>query len=102
MISKISATKCVLGVSGISVRGGLTSLAIQDPAVNKAMIQHCGGPVIVVADHRKIGVRHNFYFGSIHDVTHLVTDSKSDPEELQRIRDAGITVCVVDAEDGAR
>lgn len=98
MISKISATKCVLGVSGISVQGGLTSLAIQDPAVNKAMIQHCGGAVIVVADHRKIGVRHNFHFGSIHNVTHLVTDSKSDPEELQRIRDAGITVYVVDAE----
>ena len=99
MISKISATKCVLGVSGISVNGGLTSLAIQDPAVNKAMIQHCNGPVIVVADHRKIGVRHNYYFGSIHDVTHLITDSGSDPEELEKIRNAGITVCVVDVAD---
>ena len=96
MISRISTTKCILGVSGISAEGGLTSMAVQDPAVNRAMIQHCNGPVIIAADHRKVGIRHNFLFGSLSDVSRLVTDTGSDPEELENIRRAGVEITLVD------
>lgn len=96
MISRISATKCILGVSGISADGGLTSMAVQDPAINSSMIDHCTGAKIVVADHRKIGIRHNFYFGKISDITHLITDSGSDMLEIEKIRSAGIGITIVD------
>ena len=79
MISRISTTKCILGVSGISAEGGLTSMAVQDPA-----------------DHRKVGIRHNFLFGSLSDVSRLVTDTGSDPEELENIRRAGVEITLVD------
>lgn len=95
-INRIAATKCILGVSGISVEGGLTSMAIQDPAVNRAMIQRCNGPVIVVADHRKIGVEHNFRFGKITDIHCLITDSKSNPQKLEEFRNLGIEVIIVE------
>ncbi|MBQ8217307.1 MAG: DeoR/GlpR transcriptional regulator [Oscillospiraceae bacterium] len=95
MINMVNATKCVLGVSGISASGGLTSQSIQDASVNKAMVRQCTGAVIIVADHRKIGVRHNFFFTPISSVTHLITDDKSDPKELEKIRNAGVKVIVV-------
>lgn len=94
-IQRIAAKKCVVGVSGISAKGGLTSMAVQDPAVNRAMIQRCDGPVIVVADHRKIGIQHSFYFGALTDVTCLITDARSDPAELERIQAAGVEVRIV-------
>lgn len=95
-IQKISATKCILGVSGISVKGGLTSMAIQDPAVNQAMIQQCQGPVIVVADHRKVKIQHSFFFCSLSKISCLITDSESDAEELDNIRQNGVEVITVD------
>lgn len=96
IIQKISATKCILGVSGISVKGGLTSMAVQDPAINQAMIQHCQGPVIVVADHRKVKIQHSFFFGNLSAISCLITDSESDTEELDNIRRAGVEVITVD------
>ncbi len=93
-IQKISSTKCILGVSGISVKGGLTSMAIQDTAINQAMIKHCQGPVIVVADHRKVGIQHSFFFSNLSEISCLITDSDSDNKELERIRQAGVEVII--------
>ncbi|MCU6746886.1 MULTISPECIES: DeoR/GlpR family DNA-binding transcription regulator [Lachnospiraceae] len=97
-IEKISATKCILGVSGISAKGGLTSMAVQDPAVNQAMIRHCSGPVIVVADHRKVGIQHSFFFGNLSDVSCLITDAECDPCELEKIRQTGVEVIIADTQ----
>ena len=69
---------------------GLTSMAIQDPAVNQAMIQQCQGPVIVVADHRKVKIQHSFFFCSLSKISCLITDSESDAEELDNIRQNGV------------
>lgn len=99
MIKMVNATKCVLGVSGISAGGGLTSQSIQDASVNRTMVRQCTGAVIIVADHRKIGVRHNFFFTPINSVTHLITDDKSDPVELEKIRKSGVKVIVVKTEN---
>lgn len=96
-IQKISSTKCILGVSGISAKGGLTSMAVQDPAINQAMIQHCDGPVIIVADHRKVGIQHSFFFGNLSDVSCLVTDADSDMKELEKIKKAGVEVVIADS-----
>lgn len=90
------ASKCILGVSGISVDGGLTSMFSREMAVNREMIANTRGKVIVVADHRKIGVRHNFIFADIRSIDILITDINSDPEELERIRRAGVEVITVD------
>lgn len=94
-INRTAATKCILGVSGISAEHGLTSMAIQDPPINRAMIRKCTGSVIIVADHRKVGIEHNFHFADISDVTCLITDSKSDKQELDKLEKAGVKIILV-------
>ncbi|MCI8464720.1 MAG: DeoR/GlpR transcriptional regulator [Lachnospiraceae bacterium] len=95
-LSHITATKCILGVSGISVQGGITSQVIQETAINRMMLRRSNGPKIVVTDYTKIGIERNFSSGSIHDITHLITDSGADSISLERIRRAGIAVEVVE------
>ena len=95
-LSRITATKCILGVSGISVQGGITSRVIQETAINQMMLRRCSGPKIVVADYTKIGLEHNFFSGRLGDITHLITDTGADPQKLDSIRCAGITVDAVE------
>ena len=98
-IRKVTANKCFLGASGITVAGGVTSSIVQEVAVNQSMIAQCGGPKIVVADSSKIGVRQSFFSYGLDMVTHLITDKRADPKELDRIRDCGITVIIADDPD---
>lgn len=94
-LARITATKCILGVSGISVQGGITSRIIQETAINQMMLNRCSGSKIVVADSSKIGVEHNFFSGKIEDIDRLITDTGVDTDILESIRNAGIIVDTV-------
>lgn len=96
MLSSITATKCILGASGVSVEGGITSQVIQETAINRTMLRRCSGEKIVVADHTKIGLEHNFFSSNLTDITRLITDTGADSSELESIRRAGITVDAVE------
>lgn len=93
---KVTASKCFLGVSGISSEGGATSSIVQEVAVNKSMISQCGGPKIVLADSSKIGIRQNFFCYGLDQITHLITDAAADPNELERISRCGVEIITVD------
>lgn len=95
---RVTASKCFLGVSGISVVGGVTSSIVQEVAVNQSMIAQCSGPKIVVADSSKIGLKHSFFGYDLDLITHLITDSAADPHELDQIRSRGVEVILVDVE----
>lgn len=97
-IKMVTANKCFLGASGISAVGGVTSSILQEVAVNQHMIRQCSGPKILVADSSKIGVRQSFFSYGLDMVTHLITDSGADPEELERIRRCGVETIVVDVD----
>jgi DeoR family transcriptional regulator of aga operon len=47
---------------------------------------------IVVADGSKIGRAALAKMAEISDITTLITDDSADPEQLQRLRDAGVEV----------
>ena len=94
-IGRVVATKCVMGVSGISAADGLTSVILPETQVNMLMLQKCRGMRIVVADGSKIGVAENYFSGNLSDITHLVTDTSADERSLQDIVQAGIAVEVV-------
>lgn len=94
-LSRITATKCILGVSGISVQGGITSRVIQETAINQMMLRRCTGAKIIVADYTKIGIEHNFFSSNLSDITHLITDTGADPQKIEDLRRAGIFVEVV-------
>lgn len=100
MISSVTASVSILGVSGISVSEGITSSSLQDVPINKMMLERTRGKKIVIADHSKIGKSFNFNCARIEEITHLVTDSMADIAELQKIRGRGIHVTMVDAGKG--
>ena len=94
-LSRITATKCILGASGISVEGGITSRVIQETAINQMMLRRCTGSKIIVADYTKIGIEHNFFSSPLSEITHLITDTGADPDKIEDLRRAGISVEVV-------
>ena len=96
MLSRITASKCILGVSGISVEGGITSSIMQETIINRTMLSRCSGEKIVVADHTKIGVEHNFFSADLKEITHLITDSGAEPEKIEELKNAGIKVTVAE------
>lgn len=95
-ISRVTSNKCIIGVSGISAEGGITTRVLQETSINQAMLRRCTGPKIVVADSSKIGIQHNFYSGTIHDITHLITDTGASSRTLESIRSAGVEVTAVE------
>lgn len=95
MIEKITTTKCFIGVSGISAERGLSSMAINEPAINRAMLENCRDSVIVLADHRKVGLNHSYHFGPIDKVDFLITDNLSDIEEIEKLKNEGVKVIIV-------
>lgn len=94
-VGKVTASKCILGVSGISVSAGITSRVLPETTINQMMLERCTGEKIIVTEGSKIGISHSFYSGSINEITHLITDSAADPNYLQELRDYGVCVVVV-------
>lgn len=94
-VMKVTATKCILGVSGISVADGITSRVLPETTINQMMLERCSGEKIIVTEGSKIGISHSFYSGSVKDITHLITDSAADPAHLKELSDSGVEVMVV-------
>lgn len=95
IISKISASKCFLGVSGIEVNSGISTSILQETLVNKEMINHTVGSVYIVTDSSKIGRHYNFSSGDIDKVSNLITDVDISTENIHKFQDVGIKVSVI-------
>ena len=95
-ISRIAATKCILGVSGISSKSGITCPTMTDIQLNRAMIKQCTGRKIIIAAPFKIGRRFNYFNFNADEVTDLVTGASADPIEIDALRNMGVNVTLVD------
>ncbi|AQR96797.1 MULTISPECIES: DeoR/GlpR family DNA-binding transcription regulator [Clostridium] len=95
ILSKITANKCFLGVSGIDCDLGISTSVLQETLVNHEMINRCGGPIYVLADSSKIGKHHNFSSGEINEISHLITDSNISDEDIEKFKEKGVTVTKV-------
>lgn len=94
-ISSITASKCILGVSGISAAGGVTSTYMHDIAINREMISHCSGKKIVIGHSYKIGRKYNYYNFSAKVITDVISDKKANEICVSELREMGITVNLV-------
>ncbi len=81
----------VVGVDGISARGGLTTHDEIEAHTNATMV-HRAGKVMVVADGSKVGRNCLARICPITDVAVLVTDASADPDGVEAIRRAGTEV----------
>jgi DeoR/GlpR family transcriptional regulator of sugar metabolism len=95
ILSKITADKCFLGVSGIACDSGISTSVLQETLVNHEMINRCSGPVYILADSTKVGRHHNFSSGDISEVSHLITDSNIKDSDIEEFEEKGITVIKV-------
>jgi DeoR family transcriptional regulator of aga operon len=92
----VNVGTAILGTDGISAAAGVTTHDETEARTNHAMVIKAQRAV-VVADGSKVGRVAFAQLAEIHEVAMLITDSTADPAELQRIRDAGVEVVVVDA-----
>ena len=96
-LGQVYATKCILGVDGISARHGCTVPSNAEAEVMRQMIKHTKGEIIIVADHSKWGVVSNFQIAAIEEVNKLVTDVELDPTAYELLESHGVQILVASA-----
>jgi DeoR family transcriptional regulator of aga operon len=96
LLAGLNIGVAVVGVDGISARGGLTTHDEIEAHTNHAMIRRADR-VIVVADGSKVGQILLAQICPVTDVAELITDSSADSAALDGIRRAGTEVIIADA-----
>jgi len=94
--NSVNIGTAILGADGISAATGVTTHDETEARTNRAMVAKAQRTV-VVADGSKIGAVALAQMTDISHVAMLITDSSADPAELERLRDAGVEVVVVEA-----
>lgn len=93
-LEQIYATKCIIGVDGISLRHGCTVPSNAEAEVVRQMIRHTKGEIIIVADHSKWGVVSNFQIATTEEIGKLVTDARFDRLAIESLEAHGVEVLV--------
>jgi DeoR/GlpR family transcriptional regulator of sugar metabolism len=93
-LKQVNANKAFIGVDGISARYGLTTPILQEAEIARLMIERTHGPVIVVADHSKVGVVADFVTVPADKVDILVTDDGFDEEYRVELEELGMEIII--------
>jgi len=91
-IRKVNATKCFIGVSGLTENGDVCTAILQETMINSLMIDKTSGIKILLADHTRIGKTNNFIIANISQFTHLITDELADDEILKKLSNNGLII----------
>jgi DeoR family fructose operon transcriptional repressor len=95
-LQQVYGSKAFIGVDGISFKYGLTTPILEEAEIARRMIERTPGPVIVVADHSKIGVVSNFVTAPIDKVHILVTDSRIEGNFRLELEKVGIRIIIAE------
>lgn len=87
--------KAILGVSGISVKNGITGPDEAKVELKKAMIENCS-ELIIVADHSKIERISLLPICNIEKISILVTDNLTPHKFIEQITNAGVKVLIAE------
>jgi DeoR family transcriptional regulator of aga operon len=90
----INVGTAILGTDGITASGGVTTHDETEARTNNAMATHAQR-LIVVADGSKVGRLALAQVAETERIDLLVTDASADPEEVARLRGAGVEVLQV-------
>lgn len=94
MISQVNVTKLFLGVDGFSLNAGLTTPNLEIATVERSMIRHTRGKVIVMADHSKFGLVAEIVITPIKNIDVLITDRKIPDDFEQELRSMNVEVVI--------
>lgn len=95
-LSKTTANKAFLGISGIDYKAGLSTSSLGETSINELMLRRCNGTRYILADSSKIGCIHNFYTGDISLIDVFITDSHADNKHIENFKNAGVSVVLTD------
>ena len=84
-LNKVTASKCFLGCNGISVEEGLTTSVLHEATINSLMLTRVTGSRYVLVDKTKIGQKVNFTYGSLDEVSCLITDEEAPQDVLNKL-----------------
>jgi len=95
-LNMVTASKCFLGCNGITVHEGVTTAVMHEASINHLMLTRVMGSRYILADKTKIGKKLNFIYGTIKEVTMLITDTEAPQDRIAEFKDH-IEVKQVDA-----
>ena len=98
MLDNFACSKLFLGVDGIDPEYGLSTTHLQEACLNRAMIASAT-KTVVLADSSKFGRRGFCRICGLGDIDHVITDSGTPPKMLEAMREQGIKVTVVPADE---
>ncbi len=101
MLRGFRASKVFMGIDGISLEHGFTTLNFLEAAIKKRIIE-VSEEVIVVADHSKFGKIGLIPVVPIETVHKIVTDSGVSPDFVADLQKRGVEVIVADIESPAK
>ena len=93
-LRQVYGSKAFIGVDGLSLRYGLTTPILDEAEIARGMIERTPGPVIVVADHSKLGIVSNFLTAAVDKMDVLVTDDKIESEFRSELERLGVAIVV--------
>lgn len=91
-LEKVTAKKCFLGCSGLSVDNGMTTEILNEVNINQVMMKRVTGPAYILADHSKLGENSSFVSIPLSEIKNIITDRHATEESLDLFKEMGIQV----------
>ncbi|MBI9105162.1 MAG: DeoR/GlpR transcriptional regulator [Spirochaetales bacterium] len=96
ILNQVNANKAILGVDALSLRYGMTTPRHQAAETSRLMLDRTIGEIIVITDHRKIGLVSDYVTAPISRINTLISDYQLDPEFIKGLIDLGIKVILTE------
>ena len=95
IIRQVNATKVFLGADGLSLSAGLTTPNFEIAVIERSMIRHTRGQVIVMADHPKFGLVAEMSVAPLKHLDVLITNRKIPVDFQKDLEKMGVQVVIV-------
>ena len=95
MIRQVHATKVFLGADGLSLNAGISTPNLEIAVIERSMIQHTRGQVIVMADHPKFGLVAEMSIAPLKHIDVLITNRKIPVDFRKSLDKMGVQVVIV-------
>jgi DeoR/GlpR family transcriptional regulator of sugar metabolism len=92
-LKEIRMDKAFMGIPGISLKAGLTNDYLPEVMTDRTIIS-IANELILLADHTKFGKIYSAFVSELSRVSTIVTDPKTDPSIIERIKSLGIEVII--------
>jgi len=93
ILSKVNIDVLFLTTCGISAERGITYQRVDDLIIQNKLVE-ASDKTIVITDSSKLGKNSLVRMSGIEEVSMIITDSHADPEQIERLEQAGVEVVV--------